>query len=229
MLWLIGAGLIVLLSTISYEVRGAPLAPASGPVARLDVANPVIQRMTIETLGLQGFEMGIIPPVGAEPLSVTLQLRVADSGLPDLVRAEQVLAPGLAAALRFDFPPLTTRLAPYAITSTLDLTIEAASMSATAPLTLLGGPATSLAARLQAGPEESLGVALHITPLYQRRLLDSAWPISTMASGRSGVFGWPPLYPMLAYGSLVGFYYCIVSAVWHLQNHELAAADIDAG
>lgn len=217
-LGLAGAALIVLLSMISYEVRGKPFASADGPVARIDAQHAVIQRIAIETIGLQGFELNFIPQERVEPLTLTLRLQVADSGLPDLARVDRMASPALTTPLRFDFPALTTSLAPYAITSTLDIILEASSPLTTTHLTLLGGPA---AASLQVGAEQSSSIALSITPLYQRRLFDLIWPISAMASGRPGIFGWPPLYPLMVYGYLLSISYAVVALRRRLQIEQV--------
>lgn len=217
-LGLAGAVLVLFLSLISYEIRGKPFASANGPVARIDADNFVVQRIAIETIGLQGFEMEVIPQASAEPLSLTLRLQVADSGLPDLAQVDQVGSPVFDTPLRFDFPALTTRLAPYAITNTFDIIIQASNLSATTSLALLGGPANSSASSLKVGAEQSSGIALSITPLYQRRLFDLIWPLSAMGSGRPGIFGWPPLYPLLAYGYLLSVTYAAVALLSRLQS-----------
>lgn len=220
-LGLAGAALILLLSMISYEVRGKPFASADGPVARIDAQHAVIQRMAIETIGLRGFEIKFIPQERVEPLTLTLRLQVADSGLPDLARVDHMLSPALTTPLRFDFPALTTRLAPYAITSTLDIIIEASSLSATTNLALIGGSAAISTGSLQVGAEQSSSIALSITPLYQRRLFDLIWPISAMASGRPGIFGWPPLYPLVVYGYLLSLSYAAAALRRRLQIEQV--------
>ncbi|HEX9440159.1 MAG TPA: hypothetical protein VF909_10770, partial [Roseiflexaceae bacterium] len=54
--------------------------------------------------------------------------------------------------------------------------------------------------------------------LYRARLLDRVFPITTIAYGRPGIFGWPPLYALLVYGALVvvgRFAYRVLRAAFH--------------
>jgi hypothetical protein len=222
---LVGLLLVGLLSAASYSRFGPRLAPADGPIVRLADGQSVSQPLVIDAPSLVGVRVALLPPANPGAAAIRLRLRQLDSGLPDLASVELPAGSVEDNQASFSFR-LADRLGPYTATNRLELIVEALDLPATSELVLLGGPLQpgSEPLRVDGTPYAELG--LSVTPIYEQRLIDHIWPISEMASGRPGLFGWPLLYPLLAYSYCVGLSYTLYNVVRHLQSKH---NDIDAG
>jgi hypothetical protein len=198
------AGLLIVFgaSIWTYEQQGPPLADPERPVATLSANQSIRQQLALDTFYLQGFMLAVDPLVADSPLTLTLRLQVAESGLPVLRVASQAWQPQIGEQeLSLRFEPLRQPLDPFTTTGQLELQLELAG-PANARVELLGGSLDPARGELYQNGETLAAVGLALRPSYQRRLLDPIWPVSAMAAGRSGILGWPPLYALLAYAVL---------------------------
>jgi hypothetical protein len=115
---------------------------------------------------------------------------------------QAALVEGSRNDLLIAFPPLRAPQGAFVPTSTLQL-----------ELTLLNAaPDAHLA--LQASVPSDNAAFIAVVPRYRQHLIDPIWPISTLAEGQSGVFGWAPLYLLLP----MGFFVCLLAALERLSR-----------
>jgi hypothetical protein len=185
---LVGALLLITLASLSRIVvePGAPFA-AEAPLVE---GATIGQTFTIDQAGLTGIQIWALD-IGTTPtLSGRLYL---SSGL---LVAE---APGISTAdsrVIFRFSPLA---GVGAVEQTLLFRITADGERIA--LATSGAPYAQGTALVDetSNPATDLAFAL----LYARTWADYLWPVSTMAAGREGAFGWPPTYLLVPYGYLL--------------------------
>jgi hypothetical protein len=216
---LLGFVLVFGASIWPIERQVPALIAAQEVVAYLTPEQPVVQQIDLAVVNLQSLTLFVAPVEVTTPITIMARLRLANSGLPPLRMSEQVwiYRPG-EEQIRLAFNRIPQRLDPYTTTNRMELVIEVAGTSELS-LPLQGGVQEPSAGSLQVGDEVLAGVGLAIQPGYEYRLLDAIWPISAMAGGRSGLFGWPTLYALLAYGVLLGLWYSGRAVVGLLRQH----------
>jgi hypothetical protein len=149
---------------------------------------------------------------------ITLRLRYAEDNLPNLA---VVVLPMHALDQKgwttFELQPLTLNL-----TTTLRLDIEAPTLPPHNWITTIAGPDTYPDGELfvDGSPRPTFDLAFQ--PVYRHRWLDNVLPITRMALGKPGLLGWPPLYALLAYSSVVVSVHMLL-ALW-----QAARSPIDA-
>lgn len=194
------ATLLAALLTVSVSGDGAP--PLPGAELALDAAAPLTWSFTTEQPDLHGLRLWLARPA---PAGAEVTVSIAQAALPDLPLAEATLPLSAAAdgPVEVGFPPLRAGSSPHVLTSTLEVRL---SLSGLAP-----GESVALQGAAAGDPA--------FVPLYQARPFDTLWPISRMAAGRPGLIGWPPLYPLLAYGTLI----MLLRGLWHALRAGSAA------
>jgi len=161
------------------------------------------QRFVATEQWLVGFDLGLRADASAAALPLQVRVRSAD-GLPiDLVSERVLMGSVDAGRLIVRFAPLNTHMLPHTITPTLLLQIDP-------PLLPAAVDARMVVRQSRFNQETTFingiaepGLSLAFTPIYQQRLLDSFWPVSTIAAQRAGWAGWPPFYPLLIGGFLI--------------------------
>jgi hypothetical protein len=196
------AGLVVvyLLSTLTFEYVESSATASTMPVGRLDRAHTFGQTFLLKEDNLVGVRVYLDadPQLGAVP--VTLRLRYTDPGRPSLVVATLPAdALVVGAPAEFAFAPVMLAFPPHVVTTTLRFDLEAPAVTPPQSIAVLGGANTYSHGELFAGETSRPDNDLAFELLYQRRWIDAVLPISRIAYGRAGVFGWPPFYALLAY------------------------------
>ncbi|NTU80931.1 MAG: hypothetical protein HGA45_16385 [Chloroflexales bacterium] len=193
--------MVLLAALVTISVPGAGVPPRAGAEAALVGDTGLEWDFVTEQPGLSGLRLWLAQPA---PKGAELLVRAGEAALPGIALVEAVVplsAAGADGAVDLRFAPLRAGASPYVLTTTLQVRIEARGLA----------PGAGIA--LQSGSDpQGQGQAPAFTPLYQVRPFDSLWPISRMADGRPGIFGWPPLYALLAYG-FCAFLLCALRAI----------------
>jgi hypothetical protein len=205
------AGMLVFSASLwQIEIQEPPFVAAQRVVASLEPDQPLIQELDIKVVNLRSLTMIVAPLEATEIMTITAQLRLAASGLPPIRTIEQSFLNNSGERfIRLAFDPIRQQIDPYTATHRLEIRIQIAGST---PIQLLGGDLDPAWGGLRVGEEPLPQTGITLQPGYEYRILDLVWPISALAAGRSGLFGWPPFYALLAYSVLVGL---IVSG-WRL-------------
>jgi hypothetical protein len=140
---------------------------------------------------------------------VTLRLRYAEGDLPELA----VVALPLRALDQRTWTTFEIQSLALNLTTTLRLDIEAPTLPPSDWITVMAGPDTYPNGELLVDGTPRPKVDLAFQPVYRRRWIDNALPVTHMALGKPGLLGWPPLYALLAYSSVVVSGYLLL-ALW---------------
>ena len=199
----VGLLLVLLGSALTFDTFGVAPTQRNWVYAKLDHAHTVGQTFVIERDELAAVRVLLFANPTERDDPVTLRLRYADGQLPDLA---EVTLPLRSLAhddvTTFAFPPLTLRLPPDILTTTLRLDLSAPTLTDDW-ITVIAGPDSYQHGLLFVDERPRPHADLAFQPVYRRRWLDALLPISRMAAGKAGLLGWPPLYALLAYGYLV--------------------------
>lgn len=197
-------GLTLLAAWAAEQTREIPGETVVG-VELLNLADvtSLEQRFVATEQWLVGFDLGLRADAAAAALPLQLRVRSAD-GLPiDLVSERMPMGATDAGQLRVRFAPLNTHILPHTITSTLLLQIDPPPLPPTVDARIVVRQSRFNQETTLINGVAEPGLSLSFTPIYQQTLLDSFWPVSTMAAQRAGWAGWPPLYPLLIGGFLI--------------------------
>jgi hypothetical protein len=196
---------------------GLTLWLARAPAPRIGVANREAGQV-VATLS-DGHELGQIVQVPLDDLTgIRLWLlRSADPGVGTLIlrvrsldRAKDLavietpvsqLAPDGPTTFRFVEMPIEPQRMHLRETLELKLTTRRVA-EAGAISVLASGNKYGHGVMLREGEQIARSDLLFET-LYRASLFDRLVPITTIAYGRPGIFGWPPLYALLLYGTLI--------------------------
>jgi hypothetical protein len=185
---LVGALVLITLASLS-RVAVEPGAPFTAEVPLVEGAT-IGQTFSIDQAGLTGIQVWAPDSVTTPTLSGRLYL---SNGL---LLTE---APGMSTAdgrVVFRFSPLA---GVGAVEQTLLFRITADGERLA--LATSGTPYASGTALIDETSNPATDLAF--TLLYARTWADYLWPVSEMAAGREGVFGWPPMYLLVPYGYLL--------------------------
>ena len=116
-------------------------------------------------------------------------------------------------ATSFYFTPLQSEILIGDPTEVIELRIETEGVSALQAISVIGG-----------GNRYGQGVLIHdgvqiaradlaFDVLYETRWMDRILPITNIARSRPGIFGWPPLYALLAYSLIVIISYLCIKVI----------------
>jgi hypothetical protein len=147
---------------------------------------------------LVGIRLGLKADPAAAALPLGVRIRY-DDGLPvDLASASLPLGAAQRGELELRFPPVLARPAPHGQTSTLRLELDLPDLppGVAAHIVVSRGGYADGTAIVNGGADPQLDLAF--TPIYRQSRLDGLWPVTAMADQRSGLLGWPPIYPLLA-------------------------------
>lgn len=152
---------------------------------------------------LVGIRLGVKAGPAAADLPLGVRLRYEDGPPIDLLSVSVPLGAAEQGKLAVDFSSVIARPAPHGLTSTLRLELDL-------PRLPPGVDAWIVVSRDSYADGTAIvnGVAepqidLAFTPIYRQSRLDRLWPVTAMADRRSGLLGWPPIYPLLAGGFLI--------------------------
>jgi hypothetical protein len=197
---LAGALIIAVLSMITTrDDASAPLTSTDMELT-LGGIQTIKQVFTITRPDLVGVAIPLMPAAqGGADLRIAVHIRYADGSPDDLVSENLPVQSAEAGVLTIRFAPTSIVSDPRMPTTTLKLILDIPTLPpGTGPTIRVR--ANSLAqGALTIDEHTESGRDLVITPIYQRRWVDSVWPISAMARGKPGLLGWPPFYALLAY------------------------------
>jgi hypothetical protein len=211
--------LLAIITLLSMIMAALPL-DQPGPAA---VGAELLALSELESLGqsfvatgdqIVGVQLGLKADPAAASLPLGVRLRYADGPPIDLVSTSVPLRANEQGVLELRFPPVRTRSAPHELTATLQLELTPPPLppDVDARIVVSRGNYADGTASINGVAEPALDLAF--TPIYRQSRLDQLWPVSAMADGRSGLPGWPPLYPLLAGSFLIG----LVVALSRLQQ-----------
>jgi len=201
-LLLAGFGLILWLATAGTIRAGAAYREANRPAEPLFDGRQVGQIITPPLDRLIGIRLWLRPPAQARGGSLALRVRSLDQKI-DLAIIELPVA-----ELAVDGPTtfnLPAPAAPFLMNrpETLELMLTTRGVERSDPVGIgVGGNGYGYGLMVRDG-KEIAHTDLMFETLYRARLLDRMFPITAIAYGRPGIFGWPPLYALLVYGLLV--------------------------
>jgi len=196
-------GLIFWLASANTTRSGAAYRLAGKPAEPLFDGRHVGQIITPPLDRLVGIRLWLHPPANPRGATIALHIRSLDQQ-KDLATAELPVAE-LAAdgPTTFNLPALAA--APLQINrpETLELMLTTNGVDRSDPVGIgVGGNGYGRGLMVRDGKEIAHSDLMFET-LYRVRLLDRIFPITAIAYGRPGIFGWPPLYALLIYGALV--------------------------
>lgn len=174
-------------------------------IERPDLAGVVIR---INTAGQQ-----------VDGLNLTVRLRYAEGPPIDLVRQSVPLSAAEGGALSVRWAPISPARNPLTTTERLMVILDFPELPPNSGPSFVVRASPAGQGGLMVDGTAILDRDLVVAPLYQRRWADAIWPISAMAAGKPGLFGWPPLYPLLAYLYLVALGVGL-AALWRARAAE---------
>lgn len=198
---LAGALILIAVSTITLSERVYP-ASTSPDNAELTLGGVSTFEQSFRTTraNLVGLTLRIRLSEPADAgLTIPIRLRYEDGPPIDIVRMALPLSAARDGELTFSFPAPIAARDPHAISDTLRMIIDAPALPPNSGPAIAAEPSPQRQGRLLINGAPSTGYDLIIIPSYQRRWIDSFWPISQMAANKPGPLGWPPLYVLLPY------------------------------
>jgi hypothetical protein len=195
--WLLGIACAALL--LRWAAQPGPLAPSDGQLTRQRASGLIYgeerlaQVVAVPRDGLAAVQFWMLVHRRDEPGNVVLRVAALDAPEMPLAIIAIPLRDMPAA------PPVTFPLPPFdrATTPSLLLTLEAPELDRDHAPSVLGADNLYGSGLLMVNGRprnsEDLAFQLLSRPLQGDRLL----PLSRLASGRPGPFGWPPLYLLL--------------------------------
>ncbi len=198
LLWI--AVLIIGISSLTTDVSGPAPVERNWVLGKLDSTQSFGQTFRVDAAELVAVRVLLFAP--AEPRNdlITLRLRYATTATPDLavvsLPVRELARQGMTT---FSLPTLRLRADPHAAPVQLQLTLEAPTLPPSAGVSVMAGPDTYAEGTLLANDVPRAFADLAFQPVYRQRWIDNLFPLSRLADGKPGVFGWPPLYPLLAY------------------------------
>lgn len=212
-LCLLGAVATLGAAMITIRSPGTPVAPDADAVVPLSRDERIGLTFVTEQARLNGLRLWLEQPApGGAQLSVT----ISSAATPSLALIETTLpldALGPDGALDVRFEPLTIRATPQVLTTTLYVQLAAQGISE--------GQSVLLRGAVEGDATRSIA----FTPWYQTRPFDALWPISSMADGRPGILGWPPLYALVAFGVL----WMLTRILWLVLQLEFVGPEAGTG
>lgn len=218
-----GAVAILGIASITTEAPGPAPTERNWVIGRLHRDQAFGQTFVAAAPELTALRVLLFAPNAERDDPVTLRLRYAAAPGPDLATVtlpmRDLARQGMTA---FPLPPLRIQANPHSAAAPLLFTLEAPTLPPDAGISVIAGPDTYPdGLMLIAGEARPFG-DLAFQPLYRRHWIDPLLPISTLAAGKPGLPGWPPLYPLLAYG-----YLCLLGYGLH-RLWQRARETIDA-
>ena len=207
--WL-GLLLVFVLSSVSTDRAGPAPTQRNWVFGRLNREHTFGQTFVAPPGELVAVRVLLFANLGDHDDPVTLRLRYADSDLPDLA----VATLPLRALDQHDWTTFKIQPLILNMTATLRLDVEAPTLLPNDWITVIAGPDSYPGGELFVNDEPRQGADLAFQPVYRRRWMDSVLPITRMALGKRGLLGWPPVYALLAYGSIVASARLLL-ALWH--------------
>jgi hypothetical protein len=211
-LLLAGLGLILWLASADATRAGAAYRQAGKPAEPLFDGRRVGQIIVPPLDQLVGLRLWLRRPANRRGGTIALRVRSLEQH-KDLASVELPVAE-LAedGPTTFNLPVLAA--APIQINrpETLELMLTTHGVDQSDPVGIgVGGNGYGYGLMVRDG-KEIARTDLMFETLYRARLLDRIFPITTIAYGRPGIFGWPPLYALLVYGVLaaLGHFACWV-------------------
>ena len=207
LLWLCiiaGAFLIVGLSSIT-TVEGEWLSPPAGQTLTLGGIQTIGQVLDVSRPDLVGVMFQVNAPSQAPgvAMELTVRLRYVVGPPIDLVSQRVVVNPAEDSLVTARFSPIDTEHSQGRASKKFVLLIDIPELTPGTGPTIVVQERPQAQGGLIVDGSPKANLDLVVAPLYQRRWVDRIWPISAMASGKPGLLGWPPLYPLLAYCYLV--------------------------
>jgi hypothetical protein len=169
----------------------------------LDDQHSFSQFVNLPPEGLAGVRLWLPRPVTPGTGELIVHVRSADSG-PDRATARIAVA-ALAQHGPTDFRFAALQADPLheqPITPLL-LVIDTQGVDRTSAVSVIAGPNRYSNGLLIRDGQALPRADLAFEPLYTARWLDRLLPITQIARHRPGIFGWPPLYGLLAYVMLL--------------------------
>jgi hypothetical protein len=193
--------LTMLLAALPLDQPG-PAAPGAELLA-LGELESLGQRFVATDDRLVGMRLGLKADPAAADLLLGMRLRYEGGPPIDLLSVSVPLGAAEQGELTVHFPPVIARPAPHGLTSTLRLELDLPDLppGVDARIVVSRDSYADGTAIINGVAEPQFDLAF--TPIYRQSRLDQLWPVSAMVARRSGLLGWPPLYPLLAGGFLI--------------------------
>jgi hypothetical protein len=212
---LLGAGGVWALAT-QYETRIGPAQEERNwVVGYLHDGHSFGQIMRLRLEGLTGIDLWLQQPVTPGSGAVTIELRrLADQ---QVVATSEIPVAALAARgpTTFTFAVVETDRRAARDPVPLALILRTHEVNRDSAVSVMAGGNRYGGGAILLGENLVPGADLFFRARYQARVIDRVLPITQIAYARPGIFGWPPLYALLAYGLLVGltlFFIALVRA-----------------
>jgi hypothetical protein len=215
-LWL-GLLLTFALSSLTIDHAGPAPTQRNWVFGRLNREHTFGQTFVAVPGKLVAVRMLLFTNSGDRDELVTLRLRYAEGGLPDLA----VVALPLSALDRRDWTTFEIQPLTLNVTTTLRLDVESPTLASNDWITVMAGPDTYPHGELFVDGAPRPAADLAFQPVYRPRWFDTLLPISRMAQGKPGLLGWPPFYAFLAYACCA----LLVSVLGRLWRASRAAVD----
>ncbi len=217
-LLLAGLGLILWLAIVGTTRAGDAYREFGQPAEPLFDGHRIGQIITVPLDQLVGIRLWLRRPVSAAGGTITLRMRSLDQQ-KDLALVEWPVAELTAdGPTTFRLPQLAAAPLQMNRRETLELMLTTRGVDRSDPLGVGVGTNGYGRGLMVRDGQQIPRSDLAFETLYRARLLDRVFPITTIAYGRPGIFGWPPLYALLVYGALVvvgRFAYRVLRAAFH--------------
>jgi hypothetical protein len=212
---LLGAGSVWSLAA-QHETRIGPAQEERNwVVGYLHDGHTFGQILRVRLEGLTGIDLWLPKPVAPGPGVVILELRrLADQRV---VATSEVPVAALAARgpTTFAFAAVETDRLAARDPVPLALVLRTRSVNRDSAISVMAGGNRYGGGAILLGENLVPGADLSFRARYQASVIDRVLPITQIAYARPGIFGWPPLYALLAYGLLVSltlFFIALVRA-----------------
>lgn len=200
---LVGPALALWLASIDDPRAGGGQAERSWVAGYLDDDHRFGQFAALRLEGLTGIRLWLPRPVSPGPGALILRLRTPGDSA-DLATA-QLLVAALPAhgPATFRFAAIHGAVPPGDRPVPVILALEARGVDRASAVSVMAGPNNYGGGLLLRDGREIPRVDLAFEPLYAASWFDRLLPITRLARSRPGIFGWPPLYALLAYALLL--------------------------
>jgi len=200
---LIGLGLVLWLATLDTPRVGDGQTDRSWVAGYLDDQHRFGQFVNLSPKGLAGIRLWLPRPVAPGTGELIVHVRAADGG-PDRATARiPVAALAQHGPTDFRFAALQADPLHDEPIAPLLLEIESQGVDRASAVSVIAGHNRYSNGLLLRDGQALPRADLAFEPLYAARWLDRLLPITQIAQRRPGIFGWPPLYALLAYALLL--------------------------
>lgn len=212
LLALIGGAVLLVLATRLDEQPGSGQVLRSYVAGYLDDGHSIGQAMRLPLENLTGVQLWLVRP--ANPGGGTIFVTLQDSTTGEVFARPQIAVRDLPpdSPVAFDFPTVRVPSLDYGRASRVELVLTTTGVDRSSAVSVMAGPNRYSNGLLLKGDRQFPRVDLAFRPLYERRLLDRYLPVTRMAAGRQGMFGWPPLYALLLWLAVLACAWLLVLA-----------------